>query len=1033
MRTLFQFKEIGFILLLTCLLCVHEVVAQSVTVTGEVFDESGSGLPGATVAVKGTSNGTITDVSGQFKLSVNDLNEVLVVSFVGYEQREVPLNGRQLITIDMRPDISSLDEVVVVGYGSTSRKDLTTSIAKVAIDDVPKAANSSVPEMLFGRAAGLQTVQNSSEPGGSINLSIRGGGSPLIVIDGVIMPTSGNEPGNGTFTFSGVNRGGLAGLNPDDIKSVEILKDASAAIYGVNAANGVILITTKDGKAGRMDVSYNASRSYVQNMPYLKPLNARQYKKYISELGRDRFLFQNGMIPFGVGQPTPYSAPYTPAEINGTGDGTDWLNEVLRDGSIDNHSLTVNGGTDRVNYYFSGNYFNQQGTVVNSGLTRYSGRANLKFSLSERISLSTSINANRNFYGNSTAGVQSGGGGSQGYGAVQAALAYPSILDVRDESGDYTRFALTGNPVSLLDIEDQTKSSAVLSNVSFDIDIVPSLLSAKLIYGNNHEISKRDFYIPSTTFYNQLNQSRGSLSDQQRDYHTMEAVFNVTPDFGESISMDGIVGVGRYLEQSEGFGLQYSSSSGTHDGVRNTNVAASDGTRLIFSNKFEEERRSLFARTNFDFLDRYLLSLSYRFDGVDKFHEGNKFSGFPSASIGWKISNESFLSSVNGIELLKIRASYGVLGDEDAVSANTLYRVFGPDGSTIPFNSTNLITPYVLQGINWPNLTWPKTIVKNIALDFDFFRGRINGSVDFFQKDITQILRTIPAPPLSFLAQVPVNDGHQVNRGVDVTLNTVNIQRQDFEWSTTFNASRFETRWKSYADGEVLAPYQKEDDYVGAIYVFETQNDLLQIGDEAPTYQPERARYPGSPIFIDQNGDDTLSVADVVMRSPFPKVYLGLGNTFRYKQFELNVFAYGRFGLEKRNFARDWTNLPNFLGGLQSSTTDMADVWSTTNPDGTLPGYAYDEFALGLPVLSDYLLENASFLRIRNITLGYTFKRDAISFIDNLRIYADVQNPFVFSNFEGIDPETSQGGGVRGGPGNFPMVRTYSLGINAKF
>ena len=1030
-----KFYRSKFFTLAFCWLVFGIVPAfsQDVTIKGIVKDSDGMTLPGATVGVKGTSLGAITDLDGRFSLEVPNLDQTLVVSFVGYQTSEVAVGGRSQIDVVLQFDISSLEEIVVVGYGSTARKDLTTSIAKVEIDDVPKAANSSVPEMLFGRAAGLQTVQNSSEPGGSINLSIRGGATPLIVIDGVIMPTSGNEPGNGNYTFNGVNRGGLAGLNPDDIASVEVLKDASAAIYGVNAANGVILITTKDGKAGQMDITYNASRSHVQNMPYLQPLNAQEYKKYISELGRDRFLFQNDMIPFGDVSPTPYTAPFSPAEINNTGVGTDWLGEVLRDGSIDNHSLTINGGTELVNYYFSGNYFDQVGTVNNSGLTRYSGRANLKFSLSDRISLNTSINASRNFYGNSTAGVQSGGGGSQGYGAVQAALAYPSTLDIKDENGDFTRFALTGNPVSLLDIEDQTQATALLSNLSLDVDLVPDLLTAKLIYGNNHEISKRDFYIPSTTFYNQLNQSRGSLSDQQRDFHTLEAVFTLNKDLGQNISLDAVAGVGRYLEQSQGFGLQYSNSSGTHDGVRNTNVAASDGPRIIFSNKFEEERRSAFARTNFDFFDRYLLSLSYRYDGVDKFHEGNKFAGFPSVSVGWKLSNESFMSGIKAIDLLKIRASYGVLGDENAVSANTLYRVFGPDGSTIPFNSTNLITPYVLQGINWPNLTWPKTIVKNIAIDFDLFKGRVNGSIDFFQKDITQILRTIPAAPLSFLAQVPVNDGHQVNRGMDFSINSINIQSKDFEWSTTLNASRFETRWKSYADGEVLAPFQKENDYVGAIYVYETENRLLQIGEEAPAQQPLRARYPGSPIFLDQNGDDTLTVDDIVMISPFPKLYLGLGNTFRYRQFELTVFAYGRFGFEKRNYARDWTNMPNFLGGLQSSTTDMSQVWSTTNPDGTLPGYAYDEFALGLPVQSDYLLEDASFIRVRNITLGYTFKRNAIAFMDNLRVYADVQNPFIFSSFEGIDPETSQGGGVRGGPGNYPMVRTYSLGFNANF
>lgn len=1032
MKKLYQIKIFWSVLIL--FMVSSTAFSQEVTITGTVIESGGEGLPGATVAVQGTNTGTITDIEGKFTLNVSDLSVSLVVSFVGYKSQVVPLNGRSTLTVALDPDISALDEIVVIGYGTTSRKDLTTAVAKIELEDVPQAANSSVSEMLFGRAAGLQTQQNSSEPGGSINLSVRGGGSPLLVIDGVIMPTSGLEPGNGSYTFNGVNRGGLAGLNPSDIESVEVLKDASASIYGVNAANGVILITTKKGKTGTMNVTYSGSRSYVQNMPYLEPLNAKEYKKYYSELARDRYLFQNQMAPYGPNEPGSFSAPYSPAEINTTGAGTDWLSEVLRDGSIDNHSINVNGGSENINYYFSGNYFNQVGTVQNSGLSRYNGRANLTFNLTDRVSLITGLNASRNFYGNSTAGVQSGGGGSQGYGAVQAALAYPATVDIYDSNGDFSQFGLSGNPVSLLGISDNTQSSSLLSNIALDVDIIPNVLSAKLTYGNNHEDSKRDFYIPSSIYYNQLNLARGSLSTQSRDNHTMEAVLSFDQDITDNISVSAIGGVGGYLEQQEGFGLQYNSSSGTHDGVGNTNVGASDGPRIIQSNKYEKEKRSFFTRANFDLFDRYLVSLSYRLDGVDKFHSGNKYSGFPSLSLGWKLSNEGFMSGVSStVDLLKIRASYGVLGDEDAVGATTLYRVFGPDYSTIPFNGNSLFTPYVLQGIDWPNLTWPKTIVKNVGVDFDILKGRVSGSVDFFQKDITNILRTIPAPPLSFLAQIPVNDGHQVNKGFEASLTTVNVRTNNFEWSTTINASRYAVTWKKYAKGEVLAPYQKEGDYVNAIYVFETADDLIQIGDAIPAHQPARAAYPGSPLFIDQNGDDTLSVADVVMKSPYPKIYLGIGNTFSYKSFDLSVFAYGRFGFEKTNYARDWTNLPNFLGNIQSSTTDMADVWSTSNPNGSLPGYAYDEFAMGLPVGSDYLMEDASFIRIRNITLGYTFSKDQIKVFNNLRVYLDVQNAFVFSKFNGIDPETSQGGGVRGGPGNYPMTRTYSLGVNANF
>ncbi len=334
-------------------------------------------------------------------------------------------------------------------------------MAKVEPHTIPNSANLGIPDLLFGRAAGVNITQQSSQPGGNINISIRGKGTPLIVVDGVIMPGSGLEPRNGTVEIQGVNRGILAGLNPNDIESIEFLKDTGASIYGVAAANGVMLVTTKKGKGGRMSVSYDAGRSFVSNMAYIKPLNARDYMTYFNQLQVDKFLSDKNMAPFGAVTQnlTTYKPQFTDTQIQSAGEGTDWLGQILRNGSIDNHNLSISGASDKVQYYFSGGYFNQIGTTKGSDLTRYTGRMNLTFTLSKQFRISTGINANFNDYTNPQAGGQTGGSGSQGFNALQAALAYPASTPIYDAQGKYSIFGLTGNPVSLLDIRDNTSNS----------------------------------------------------------------------------------------------------------------------------------------------------------------------------------------------------------------------------------------------------------------------------------------------------------------------------------------------------------------------------------------------------------------------------------------------------------------------------------------------------------------------------------------------------------------------------------------------
>ncbi len=687
--------------------------AQSKTVSGKVVDLVNQPVPNVSVLLKGKSTIGITDASGSFSVPASK-NDILVFSSIGYQNAEVRVDDQPSLTVTLTATAGSLNDVVVVGYGTTSRKNLTTAVAKVDPKNVPQAANNSVAQLLFGRAAGLQVVQQSAEPGGNINLSIRGRGNPLIVVDGVVMPYEGLEPGNGSIggELNGVRRGGLAGLNPADIESMEVLKDASASIYGVNAANGVVLITTKKGKAGRNNVSYDGSHSVAKNLKYLEPLNATEYMTNYNQLTLDKYLIDNKMAPFGTIPATGFVPKFSAQDIQNAGIGTDWLGEVLRNGSIDNHTLNVSGGTEKVTYYFSGNYFNQLGTIQNSGLTKYTGRMNISAMPAKWVTINASMISGRNNYKNSTAGWQNGGSGTQGFGALQAALAYPSYVPVRDESGKYSLFSVTGNPVSLLGIQDNTRHNSLFATLSADFNIIPQMLTAHVLYGNNTENSARSFFIPSDAFYFQLYRTRGSWTEANRQNQTMEATLSFKKNLlNNKLNIDAVAGTGQYIYNDYGFTAQ---GADMKDAIGITGLQTATASSLgISSYKNYNKTRSYFARSSFDFHNKYVLSLTYRYDGFSNFFPQSKYAGFPSASVAWKLSNENFMRNIPAIGLLKLRASIGITGLTNGAVA---YGSFRPDNSIITFNDGAAThVAYYLSALDDPNLTCPKLSTKTLV------------------------------------------------------------------------------------------------------------------------------------------------------------------------------------------------------------------------------------------------------------------------------------------------------------------------------
>jgi len=1014
---------------------LQNILAQEITISGTVTDTTGESLPGVNVVVKGTTNGTITDVDGNYTINNVPSDAILKYSFIGFKVQEIPVEGKSNINVVLDTESVGLDEVVAVGYGTVSRKNLTTAISKVNTDEVQKAASSNLTQVLLGRAAGLQATVASAQPGGQVNISIRGAGNPIYVVDGVMMPFNGLEAGPGgsmTVVPQSVNRSGLAGINPEDIESVEVLKDAAASIYGIEAANGVILITTKKGKEGKMNLTYNGSVSVSTNYDYLSMYDAPTYMERANVFSKEQYLYNNGMVPYGTTSfDNGWSAPYSTAEI-GSATTTPWVDQILRNGKINNQNVSVNGGSKNLTYYVSGNYFDQEGNVENSGMTRYSLKSTVEAKLAPFIKLTSTINVNRNEYDNSTVGGTSNGRGSQAAGSLTNAMSYLPHLPIKDTDGNYTVFMNTPNAVSMLDIADQTITNGTYMNFAADITILKDMLYGKLLYGNNLENTKRSTYIPSTVYFDGSFKSRGNLGQQMRQNQTFEATLSFMKDFDDLLSMSAVVGVGKYKNNGDGMNVAY---DGQHDAIANDNLGAITGNVLPGSYRYGDEKRSQFIRANFDFLDKYVLAATLRRDGTDKFFPNEKYSLFPSVSAAWKMSNETFLENTDWINLLKLRASYGQTGSDNLGSS--MYGTYSPFYTHVFFNeNTQEYIPFMQDGLDYPFVSWQKTTMKNIGIDLHLFSNRISGSFDVFQNDVTDMLTNANTAGLSMFPTEPINGGHIRRTGWDATINSTNIKNYDFTWNTSLTLSKYNSVWKERAENYDYNTYElKENAPTNARYFYEVGGIVNSDMSNMPESQPEAARIPGYPIIVDQNADGEITIDDIVMENEVPTIYWGLDNNFTYKNFDLSIFIYSQMGVNRYNYAYSWA-YPGALSNQTSNTSIYADdVWnSQDNTNGTRPGIAYSLASVSLPggagISTDY--QKATFVRVRNITLGYTF--DKVSkYFSGVRVFADVQNPFVFTNFDGFDPEIKSGGDYKGGKAEYPQVRTYSVGLKVNF
>ena len=1016
--------KVKLLLVLFISLITLSVNAQEV-INGMVTNENNEALIGVTVSVQGTSTGTITDIDGNFSLEA-DSDAVLEISYIGYKSQTIPLNGQNNINITLGVDAEVLDEVVVIGYGSVKKSDVTGSVSSVKSEDLRAFPVLNAGQALQGRAAGVVVqTQNGGEPGADISIRVRGSSSlnassdPLVVVDGFV---------------------GAAFPQQNDIESIEILKDASAtAIYGSRGSGGVILVTTKKGKTGKATVELNSSYSSQQTTNRLDLLDANGFAQY-----------QN-MIRTNAG-----NAPYSQGTEN-----TDWQDEIYRDGNTQNHQLSVSGGADNVNYYLSGTYFNQEGIVVNSAFEKIQFLANVDTKVGKRLKIGMNSIASRS----EQDGVSTQSTGSDAVGSVNGggddvvSLAFRFSPDVGrfNEAGNFSQNTVGDdieNPWAVAtQIKNETKTDNSRTNLYADLEILEGL-NFKTTLGYRTQNSTEGYFKPQTfllsaggAFLESVKRTR-LLNENYLTYNIPVGQGNVTATAGHS------------YQKSTTEGLEAGARELLNDVFTWYNLEAGQIDQRTVDSRFSEsEIESVFGRLNFDWADKYLLTATVRRDGASNFAANNKYAVFPSFAVGWKVSNESFLANNPTLSNLKLRASYGLTGNQaiGPYESLAIYRVQPPSEVDGAFGVD-------LAREENPDLKWETSIQTNVGIDVGILEDRITLSADYYNID-TKDLLAIDRASNFYLGTTDLdvlrNVGSINNRGFEFALTSNNVNRNDFRWVTSVNYSRNRNQVVELSAGNELlgsgAPgyfsggttyILREGEAIGLFWGLDYQGVYQGgaipegTGLEAVSFDGDGNPIPGEPLFTDLpdeegNLDGMIDDNDrKIIGDPNPDFSFGLTNTFSYKNFDLNIFFQGAVGGEIFNLTA-----VQLYNGDSNGVTDVLNSWTPDNTDTNIP-----RAAIRGRERSSRFVEDGSYARLKNVALGYGLPTGLLQNIgiSSARLSVSAQNLLTFTNYSGLDPEVSyfgSGGESRGDDnviqghdfGNYPNLRSITFGVNLKF
>lgn len=1001
MKRNLMFKVL-LMLVIGCFLSI-DAFAQQITVKGLVKDTAGEPIIGANVVIKGTTNGTITDFDGNFQLNANK-GDIIVISFIGYQPQEA--QAAFSMNIILKDDTELLDEVVVIGYGSVKKDDLSGSVVAIKAEEMNKGAVTSPQELIMGKVPGLSVSQGDGAPGAGSTIRIRGGASlnasndPLIVIDGI--PVS-NDAAPGTPNA-------LATINPNDIETFTVLKDASAtAIYGSRASNGVIIIQTKKGTQDKIKVSY--SGTFTAKDPYkrIETLDAQSFREVMQ-----------AQYPEGTAQ----SADIQRILNVYPNQSTDWQDAIYQTGLSTDQNIGIAGKAGFMPFRISLGYNTEKGTLKTSKYERYTGAVNLspKFfdnHLSVDINVKGTINKNR--FADS--------------GAVGAAAFFDPTKPIYDEENRYNGYwnwgivqgaqadLATQNPLSLLyDRNNHGTTKRSLGNIQLDYKIHGlEDLHANLNLGYDVAKTTGRNFVNSNSVQSSLDKTftglgQGNTWNNLRRNHLLDFYMNYAKNI-ESIksNFDIMAGYSWQHFYYANHDITYSNPTedlGAKEGYTydaNERHYIRDDHRRI---PYENYLISFFGRLNYNFMDRYLLTATLRRDGSSRFSENNRWGLFPSAALAWTISNEPFMKATeNVLSKLKLRLGYGVTGQQEI---GDYQYITSYSFSTNP-NTTYLGTTLLKPNGYSPDLKWEQTTTYNIAIDFGFLNNRINGSIEYYQKHTKDLLNTISAAAgTNFINLITANVGKMKNKGVEANVNAIAIQSKDFTWEVGYNIT-----WNDSKITKLTTTFNP--DYQG---IDAGTNQKHQVGEMPGTFYLYQQVYDenGKPIqnaFVDRNNDGQITEADryLTHKSPMAKVYMGFSSQFSYKKWDLGFNLRANFGNYVYNGVASGNSTSNNYGG-KGFVTNLYNGFQDTG---------FTLLNTSEQMASDYFLENASFLKMDNITLGYSFQNLFAAKLSG-RISASVQNVFTISKYSGLDPEC---GAIDSNI--WPRPRTYTIGLNLNF
>ncbi|NML36769.1 TonB-dependent receptor [Chitinophaga sp. G-6-1-13] len=975
--------------------------------TGRVVDaRTHEPLPGAVVNIKGTTHGVSTDAEGRFVFVTGQkFPYTLIISYIGYRKIEVTATGGH-IEIPLEAIQSQLNDVVVVGYGTQKKSDLTGAIASVS-GPLLKQPVSSFDQALKGAIPGVQVTQTSGQPGGGVSIRIRGGSSiqggnePLYVIDGFPIYNSTASPG--ILTGAPVNP--LASINPADIESIDILKDASAtAIYGSRGANGVVIVTTRKGKAERNTLNYEGSYG-VQSL-----------RKKIDLLDAHDFAILRNEALYDANPSKGPNQYLSPDQINQLGKGTDWQDAVFRTAPVQNHQLSISGGNAKTRYLLSGNYFDQQGIIKHTDFTRLGIRANVDAQPLDRLKVSASLSVNK-----SDANVAPSG-------FITSLLSMPPTATIYEPNGSYTLRNpfenIFANPVATIHEQINKSTTNRLLGTAFAEYSLLDGLSLKVLLGADVNNTTEKNYIPSTIY--EGIQTKGSAA--RGTYNAYSWLNENTVTYTRNIAK-------HTFDVLAGFTQQEFKSDILRAGAQNfvtddlTYNSLQSGATLVrpFADATAWVLHSYLARVNYNYNSRYYFTASIRADGSSRFGKGNKWGYFPSAAASWRISNEPFFKEASHVvNDLKLRASFGTTGNLEIGEYQSLATLY----SLNYLFGKNMATGFAPSRLANDQLGWEKTYQYNAGLDAAFLNSRLLFTIDAYYKKTTNLLLNVEIPWTSGQTSSLQNFGSVLNKGIELSLSSRNFTGA-FTWNTDFNISfnrnevlKIGNGAQSYISGNYIIQVGKP---LGSFYGTVTDG-ILQTGEETTKgkYTGNAAPKAGDRLYKDINGDGVFTTANdrTIIGNAQPDFILGLGNNFSWKGFSLSVFLQGSYGNKILNSNRQSLEL---FTGQQNAAASALDRWTPTHPSQTMPRAKLDP----APVFSDRFIENGSFLRVKNVSVGYSLPKSIIGKVSAINVFVSAQNLLTWTSYTGFDPEVTSGNNVSPGTdlGIYPVSRTVSAGV----